>query len=80
MVEDVPVLLVRGRSSDLVSADKAAEFCARFPTVEFVDVSGAGHMVAGDSIDAFTTSVVRFLRRSLGVTGGQSDRAGPEVG
>ena len=80
MAEDVPVLLVRGRSSDLVGADKAAEFCARFPTVEFVDVSGAGHMVAGDSIDAFTTSVVRFLRRSLGVTGGQSDRAGPEVG
>ena len=80
MAEDVPVLLVRGRSSDLVSADKAAVFYARFPTVEFVDVSGAGHMVAGDSIDAFTTSVVRFLRRSLGVTGGQSDRAGPEVG
>ncbi len=63
MVDDVPVLLVRGRSSDLVSAEKAAEFCDRFPAVEFVDVSGAGHMVAGDRNDAFTASVVDFLSR-----------------
>jgi peroxiredoxin len=33
MVDNVPVLLVRGRASDLVSAEKAAAFCARFPTV-----------------------------------------------
>ena len=69
MVDDVPVLLVRGRSSDLVSADKAAEFCDRFPTVEFVDVSGAGHMVAGDRNDAFTASVIDFLsRQDVGAT------------
>jgi len=60
---DVSVLLVRGRSSDLVSADKAAAFCARFPRVGFVDVSGAGHMVAGDRNDAFTAAVVGFLER-----------------
>ncbi len=63
MVNDVPVLLVRGRASDLVTAEKAAEFCARFPSVEFADVSGAGHMVAGDRNDAFTSSVAGFLRR-----------------
>jgi peroxiredoxin len=63
MVADVPVLLVRGRSSDLVSAEKAAEFCQRFPSVEFVDVSEAGHMVAGDRNDAFTTAVLAFLDR-----------------
>jgi pimeloyl-ACP methyl ester carboxylesterase len=63
MVDDLPVLLVRGRASDLVSAEKAAEFCARFPTVEFVDVSVAGHMVAGDRNDAFTASVASFLQR-----------------
>ena len=63
MVAEIPVMLVRGRVSDLVSATKAAEFCARFPAVEFVDVSGAGHMVAGDRNDAFTASVVAFLRR-----------------
>ena len=47
------MLLVRGRMSDLVSEQKADEFLARFPEVEFVDVSGAGHMVAGDRNDAF---------------------------
>jgi len=69
MVNDVPVLLVRGRSSDLVSASKAAEFCDRFPAVEFVDVSGAGHMVAGDRNDAFTASVMSILdRQRVGIT------------
>jgi len=63
MVADVPVMLVRGRASDLVSADKAAEFCQRYPEVEFVDVSGAGHMVAGDRNDAFTSAVASFLER-----------------
>ena len=59
----VPVMLVRGRVSDLVSAEGAARFCARFPMVEFVDVSGAGHMVAGDRNDAFTGAVLDFLGR-----------------
>ncbi|MDR3648539.1 MAG: alpha/beta hydrolase, partial [Acidimicrobiales bacterium] len=63
MVADVPVMLVRGRVSDLVSAEKAGQFCARFPAVEFVDVSGAGHMVAGDRNDAFTLAVLDFLER-----------------
>jgi pimeloyl-ACP methyl ester carboxylesterase len=67
MADDVPVLLVRGRSSDLVSADKAAEFCERFPTIEFIDVTGAGHMVAGDKNDSFTASVVSFLERHAAI-------------
>jgi len=61
MVADVPVLLVRGRVSDLVSEEKAADFIARFPSVEFVDVSGAGHMVAGDRNDAFTDAITHFI-------------------
>jgi len=64
MVADVPVMLVRGRVSDLVSEEKAADFIARFPTVEFVDVSGAGHMVAGDRNDVFTAAVIDFLERN----------------
>ena len=63
MVSTAPVMLVRGRVSDLVTAEKAAAFCARFPAVEFVDVSGAGHMVSGDRNDAFTSAVVDFLGR-----------------
>jgi pimeloyl-ACP methyl ester carboxylesterase len=58
-----PVMLVRGRVSDLVSEEKAEQFRARFPTVEYVDVSGAGHMVAGDRNDAFTAAVVDFRDR-----------------
>ena len=36
---------------------------ARFPSIEYVDVSGAGHMVAGDRNDAFTEAVADFLDR-----------------
>lgn len=61
--DGVPMMLVRGRVSDLVSAEGAQRFCDRFPQVEFVDVSGAGHMVAGDRNDAFTDAVVGFLLR-----------------
>ncbi len=57
----VPMLLVRGRVSDLVSEAKAEQFLRKHPSVQFADVSGAGHMVAGDRNDAFTEAVVRFL-------------------
>ncbi len=57
----VPMLLVRGRVSDLVSEAKAEQFLRKHPSVQFTDVSGAGHMVAGDRNDAFTEAVVRFL-------------------
>jgi peroxiredoxin len=59
--DGLPLLLVRGRSSDLVSAERAEAFCAQFPSCGFVDVSGAGHMVAGDRNDAFTAAVLGFL-------------------
>ena len=42
------------------------EFLARFPQVEFVDVQGAGHMVAGDRNDLFAEAVVDFLNRHAG--------------
>lgn len=63
VADDVPMLLVRGQVSDLVSEDRAKEFLARFPQVEFVDVQGAGHMVAGDRNDIFAAAVVDFLNR-----------------
>ncbi len=59
----IPIMLIRGRVSDLVSRAKADAFLARHPSAEFVDVSGAGHMVAGDRNDAFTDAVVGFLQR-----------------
>lgn len=57
----LPTLLVRGRLSDLVSEETAAEFMESVPHAEFVDVSGAGHMVAGDRNDRFTDAVAAFL-------------------
>jgi pimeloyl-ACP methyl ester carboxylesterase len=63
LVDTTPVMLVRGRVSDLVSEARAQEFCQRFPSVEYVDVAGAGHMVAGDRNDAFSRAVLDFLHR-----------------
>jgi peroxiredoxin len=59
----VPMLLVRGQMSDLVTQERADEFIARFPQIDFVDVGGAGHMVAGDRNDHFAGAVVEFLAR-----------------
>ena len=58
----VPTLLVRGRLSDLLSQEGANEFLALVPHARFADVSDAGHMVAGDRNDRFTSAVLDFLR------------------
>jgi pimeloyl-ACP methyl ester carboxylesterase len=64
----VPTLLVRGKLSDVLSEDSAAEFRRLVPHAEFVDVKDAAHMVAGDKNDAFGDAVVEFLTRRLGGT------------
>ena len=60
---DIPTLLIRGRLSDLVSTETAAEFLKMVPHAEYVDLADAHHMVAGDRNDAFTQSVAEFLLR-----------------
>ncbi len=62
----IPTLLVRGRMSELVSEEHADEFRELVPHADYVDVSGAGHMVAGDRNDAFTEGVLAFLERLPG--------------
>jgi pimeloyl-ACP methyl ester carboxylesterase len=57
----VPALLVRGAASELVSEDAARDFLALAPGARYVDVQGAGHMVAGDVNDPFTRAVIAFL-------------------
>jgi pimeloyl-ACP methyl ester carboxylesterase len=59
----IPTLLVRGRSSDLLSEDGAKDFLARVPHAEFADVAGAGHMVAGDRNEVFNRAILEFLDR-----------------
>lgn len=57
----VPTLLVRGAHSDIVSADGAQELLALVPGSRLVEVPQAGHMVAGDDNDLFTSEVEQFL-------------------
>jgi pimeloyl-ACP methyl ester carboxylesterase len=59
----IPALLVRGRSSDLLSEEGAADFLARAPHAEYADVAGAGHMVAGDRNEVFNQAILGFLDR-----------------
>ncbi|MCH2457961.1 MULTISPECIES: alpha/beta fold hydrolase [Henriciella] len=59
----VPVHLVRGRMSELVSEASVQKFQALLPQAHFTDVAGARHMVAGDNNDVFTTAVSNFLRQ-----------------
>ena len=66
---DVPTLLVRGGLSDLLSEDDAQAFLRLCPRAEYVSVTGAAHMVAGDRNDIFATSVVEFLGRVVPVHG-----------
>ena len=61
----LPTLLVRGRLSDLLSAEGAQAFLALVPHARYADVSEAGHMVAGDRNDAFTRAVLDFLGEGL---------------
>ncbi|OED39286.1 hypothetical protein AB833_16645 [Chromatiales bacterium (ex Bugula neritina AB1)] len=61
---DLPVLLVHGRMSDVVSNDSAREFLQLVPGAQYVNVADAAHMVAGDDNDVFSTSVSEFLRTS----------------
>jgi non-heme chloroperoxidase len=57
----VPVLLVRGRMSDMVSPEGVTTFLEQCPHAKFVDIDDAGHMVVGDRNDAFTAAVVEFI-------------------
>jgi non-heme chloroperoxidase len=65
----LPTLLVRGGLSDVLSEEGAQEFLALCPTAEYVNVTGAGHMVAGDRNDIFATAVIQFLARAVPVDG-----------
>ena len=58
---DVPIHLIRGGQSELVSAAAVKDFLELVPHAAFSDVAGAGHMVAGDKNDAFVEAVENFI-------------------
>jgi non-heme chloroperoxidase len=61
----IPTLLVRGGLSDVLSEEGAQSFLALCPQSEYVNVTGAAHMVAGDRNDSFVNSVVEFLIQNV---------------
>lgn len=58
---EVPVLLVSGGRSDLVSDRTVAHFLELAPHARHVRLPEATHMVAGDDNDAFTDTLLEFL-------------------
>ncbi|HLS76043.1 MAG TPA: alpha/beta hydrolase [Nocardia sp.] len=58
----IPVMLVRGRMSDVVSEEAVAEFLDQVPHAQVVEIGNAAHTAAGDDNDAFTDAVADFVR------------------
>lgn len=61
----IPVMLVRGLRSDIVSDAGVEEFRGVIPHLEVCEIPQAGHMVAGDRNDVFNAATLGFLRRHL---------------
>ena len=60
---EIPILLIRGRLSDVVSEEGVKHFLEKVHHAEFVELSDAGHTAAGDDNDAFSEVVVQFVNR-----------------
>lgn len=59
----IPILLIRGKLSDVVSEEAVQDFLDKVPNAEFAELSGAGHTAAGDDNDAFSEVVTEFVLR-----------------
>ena len=57
----IPILLIRGKLSDVVSPEGVERFLATVPHAQFVELTDAGHTAAGDDNDAFSDAVVAFV-------------------
>lgn len=57
----IPILLIRGKLSDVVSPAGVEDFLTKVPHAQFVELSDAGHTAAGDDNDAFSEAVVAFV-------------------
>ena len=61
----VPTLLVRGGMSDVLTEQGVREFLRLCPQCEYVNITDAAHMVAGDRNDTFANAVIGFLTRAV---------------
>jgi pimeloyl-ACP methyl ester carboxylesterase len=58
---EIPILLIRGKLSDVVSDEGVRDFLAKVPHATLAELADAGHTAAGDDNDAFTDVVVQFV-------------------
>ena len=58
---DIPMLLISGGRSDLVSEQTVAHFLELAPHARHVQLPEATHMLAGDDNDAFIDTLLHFL-------------------
>jgi pimeloyl-ACP methyl ester carboxylesterase len=56
-----PLLLIRGRESNVVTEETARQFLELRPDAAYVDVADARHMVVGDKNEIFTDAVIDFV-------------------
>jgi pimeloyl-ACP methyl ester carboxylesterase len=59
----LPVLLVRGGRSRILSEEGAREFLEMVPHADYAPIADAHHMVAGDANDAFNDAVFDFIAK-----------------
>ncbi|MGK2908849.1 MAG: alpha/beta fold hydrolase [Sphingobium sp.] len=64
----IPTLLIRGGRSRIVTAEGAREFQEMVPHADYVHISDADHMVAGDANDPFNDAVFSFIDRQFATT------------
>jgi pimeloyl-ACP methyl ester carboxylesterase len=57
----VPILLVRGHRSDVVTDAVADEFLRLVPQAQYANIAEARHMFVGDRNDVFLDAVEPFL-------------------
>ena len=58
----IPVLIISGSRSEVVSDEGIAQFRQLIPQAQWVQVPGAAHMVAGDQNDGFNSAISGFVR------------------
>lgn len=58
----VPTLLMHAEHSNVVTDGQVARFREVVPTLAYARIEGVGHMVTGDTNDAYLAPLLRFLR------------------
>lgn len=74
---DVPVLLLSGGRSDLVSRRTIEDFLRLVPHASHVVLPDATHMLAGDDNDGFSDALLTFLRAQFPSSAGSGARPAP---